>query len=106
MSTALALDSSPSTAAAHFFRALGRVKCGHITGALADLRICKNKLGSDSRAGSCANQVRSWPGGQVPVLRSVCPPPLDSPFHFVKTLSACSIVLMTNSRCHIVHSHP
>ncbi|CAL8466092.1 g5628 [Coccomyxa elongata] len=56
MSTALALDSSPSTAAAHFFRALGRVKCGHITGALADLRICKNKLGSDSRAGSCANQ--------------------------------------------------
>ncbi|CAL8466080.1 g5616 [Coccomyxa elongata] len=56
MSTALALDSSPSTAAAHFFRALGRVKCGHITGALADLRTCKNKLGSDSRAGSCANQ--------------------------------------------------
>ncbi len=67
MSTALALDSSPSTSAAHFFRALGRVKCGHITGAVADLRICKNKLGSDSRAGSCANQVRSWPGGQVPV---------------------------------------
>ncbi|CAL8466097.1 g5633 [Coccomyxa elongata] len=50
------VHSSPSTAAAHFFRALGRVKCGHITGALADLRTCKNKLRFDSRAGSCANQ--------------------------------------------------
>ncbi|BDA50947.1 hypothetical protein COCOBI_17-1660 [Coccomyxa sp. Obi] len=72
MSTALALDATPSTAVAHFFRALGRVKCGHITGALSDLGSCVDKMGWNSKAGGCARQESHYVEALLARQRKYC----------------------------------